>query len=211
MAVLCEKLNLLYIEMPRTGCTAVANFFREFHEASRIETEVIERHVSLTEFQELFPLDASSFVKVVGVRNPFDSLVSQYHKIKDFYSLGKSQWMFQFDDLVRLAKWAGETNPSFDEVLFHPDAERWMCLDQDIANEVVAGDYDFLMRFESLNHEMDNLTDQLGSKKKWPLQRYNTTKKRNSLSNYRDYYTTTSRDMTHKRYHAYLQATGYKF
>ena len=93
MAIICRQYGLLFIMTPRTACTAIgdllcAHYGGEFVPAEDILDaqgfiSVQKKHSTLSELIEhkmLTPEEAKSLLKIVSVRNPFDSLVSLYFK-----------------------------------------------------------------------------------------------------------------------------------
>lgn len=99
MAVVSESRDYLFLLHPRTGCTAVATGVmipyqdgrwipeRDIYRNGRLVAEKKHSTVEQLVNEELLdPETLRSALTIVGVRNPFDSLVSLYHKIVTRYS-----------------------------------------------------------------------------------------------------------------------------
>src|SRR5687768_16030892 len=93
MAILCPKYNLLFIMTPRTACSAIGEllhkeFGGEFLPGKDIldadgRVSVRRKHSTLSELIQhglLTPSESESLLKVAAVRNPYDSLASEYLK-----------------------------------------------------------------------------------------------------------------------------------
>ena len=98
MAILCPKYSLLFIMTPRTACTAIGEllckqFGGEFIPSNDIldshgRVSVRRKHSTLSDLIQhglLTGTESESLLKVAAVRNPFDSLVSLYLKMRFKY------------------------------------------------------------------------------------------------------------------------------
>ena len=98
MAIICRSHRLLFIQAPRTGCTALEQLLVERFSGELLPTEHLfdaqgqirmsRKHCSILQLLDegLIPVDyRRQFTTVVTVRNPFDSLVSLYVKKRDKY------------------------------------------------------------------------------------------------------------------------------
>ena len=92
MAVICEQYKLLFIGNRRTASTAIGRALEEHiggvyvpAQAYFVEGEKIsKRHVTIEQLKRhnLLSCDMDTLHKCVGVRNPYDSLVSKYIKCR---------------------------------------------------------------------------------------------------------------------------------
>jgi hypothetical protein len=98
MAILCRKYGFLFIMTPRTACTAVGELLLSQYGGEYLPRKDIlnqhgrilvqQKHSTLCELIGtglLTTADAQLLLKVTCVRNPFDSLVSLYHKQRTEY------------------------------------------------------------------------------------------------------------------------------
>lgn len=100
MAIISRHHRYLFLMAPRTGCTAIGEHVLipeldgEYLPADDIlgddgSVVVEKKHSTLRDLQGaglLTPAEAESFLVFTTVRNPFDSLVSQYVKMRTMYA-----------------------------------------------------------------------------------------------------------------------------
>lgn len=98
MAIICRDHRLLFIQAPRTGCTAIEALLKERFGGEALPAEHIldadgfirvqRKHCTVRQLarEGLVPPDyAARFTTFTAVRNPFDSLVSLYVKKRTKY------------------------------------------------------------------------------------------------------------------------------
>lgn len=205
MAVYCEKIGLLYISAWMTGCTSVEKFLRENYGGVVIG----EKHESLDNTINLLKergVQTSALFKVTNVRNPYDTMVSIYHKNRyryypEFVNNGcYPEWMHQ--DEQKHCTWAGVFDLSFKQYA--------MCTNTIISARFIRDErFDHYMTFEGLAVEVDRMLLKLGVKNKYPLPHVNKTHGRKR--NFRQYYTPKIKAIVGKNSRNYLAFTGYTF
>ncbi|WP_456426739.1 sulfotransferase family 2 domain-containing protein [Rhodocaloribacter sp.] len=80
MAILCENLGLLYIQVPATGCSVVGKVLREQFGG----VDIGRKHDDVPRLLAQGHLSESAlkrFCIVANVRNPFDRLVTYYQRL----------------------------------------------------------------------------------------------------------------------------------
>ncbi|NES18470.1 MAG: sulfotransferase family protein, partial [Symploca sp. SIO3E6] len=93
MAIICREYGLLYLMAPRTGCTAVEEVLEKELGGELVPPQDIldengnfrmhRRHHSLRamfKYRLLTEEEAASLLKFSCIRNPYDSLASDYVK-----------------------------------------------------------------------------------------------------------------------------------
>jgi len=225
MAVLCEHIGLLFIQTPRTGSTAIARVLRkqldgrDFPQSSAlsIKSYVDLSHITVAQLVAhgvLSRSDVASLHVAAGVRNPFDSLVSEYVKKRGRYQAyikDPDSWIHRKPGY----------RASMDRATRQP-FERWLLrrLRADVLRRAVgktvlssslrwAADADSIIRFESLQEDFDALLARLGVPERIEVPRVNVTEGRSR--DYRAYYTWWGRlllEFTHARE---ISRFGYSF
>ena len=91
MAILCEQLNLLYIQVPGTGCSVVGKLLLDNYEGKRIG----RKHNDATEILEqglLTEQDLENYLVVANVRNPYDRMVTYYQRLQGDWTENYLNW-----------------------------------------------------------------------------------------------------------------------
>jgi hypothetical protein len=219
MAILCREINLLFIEYPRTGCTAIGDYLRDNYNGVRIPC----KHISLSEALEKIDRPEGLY-KAVGIRNPFDSAVSQYHKSKDVrgtderYMTFIQEYIRNFMRQCHLEQWNFEEYMQrmgrVDEISSNAKVAKlrrsiyWPVF----INDIITNRFDKLIRFEHLNDDLMEMIENLSSEMPRSELRYkNITPKKNSLGDYRNYYTDSIREMMENAFANFCEYTGYSF
>ena len=111
MAIISREHNLLFIMTPRTACTAIGELLCQEYGGQFVPSEDIidsrgfisvqRKHSTLAELiqHKILPEDElRSLLKLVAVRNPYDSLVSLYLKKREKYRpllRDRSSWVYR--------------------------------------------------------------------------------------------------------------------
>jgi len=81
MALLCEDLRILYVQVPATGCSVVGGVLRKYYGG----VAVGRKHDDVPQLlasRAIAPRDLRRWVVVANVRNPFDRLVTYYERLR---------------------------------------------------------------------------------------------------------------------------------
>ncbi len=214
MAVIGQKF--LFIQRPRTGCTAVAEGVLVPQLGGK---QIGRKHAKLKELLELGQLTpevSQGLFKFTTVRSPFDSEVSLYVKMRS--SDGpppdiQGRWGHHSDLFVSSIKVAHEA--TFTDWLvyrytrghigsfFVPRALR--SENQDTSHSV---GMDFVMRFESLQADFDTVLKRLGF---GPIEIPHIHPTSNRPRDYREYYTPLARKIVERTYRSRIKEYGYTF
>ena len=76
--IISRKHNYVFVEMPRTGCTAVGKELLSQYGGERI----LRKHSTYPDFLRIATDDEKRYFVFSGVRNPLDDAVSHYFKLK---------------------------------------------------------------------------------------------------------------------------------
>jgi hypothetical protein len=227
MAIICRTVGLLFIMVPRTGCSAIGRaLISELDGAWLPESDILspdgslivgKKHCTPSQIIEhgiLSDAEMDSLFKVTCVRNPFDSLVSLYTKRRDFPTdrlNNPSFWMHRAPEALRevercrshtFAQWI-RRKYMVRSLLAALGVRRRGMFDQ------FTQGVDFVMRFDNLQEDFDEALRRVGAPKKITIPRVNQTLGRDPK--YRSYYSTGSRKIVERGFRRDLDRYGFKF
>ncbi len=182
--VINHQHRFCYFAIPRTGSQATTKLL-----VDEFGSEVIMKmHTNYDEFQQQASEEEKTYFTFCAVRNPLDSLVSNYFKKKNDHNGRFSRGTFLrsgrkvAENALDKFQYIKENNASFAEY-FH----RFFTTPYHVErHESTARQVDFVMHFEQLQTDLDVVLTQLGLAPS-PLPIYNTTKERRA--DYLSYYT----------------------
>lgn len=200
MAVYSEKYSLLFIGNPRTGSTAIGRGLVE-HCGGRYVPEttvrrrgktISKRHSTLDLLIRFGYLDRpqNELIKFVAVRNPFDSLVSQWakHRFRPrFWHTRTAREDLSFDEFLRSK--IGEGKPQSMHARFVKGADE-------------------VIYFEQLGLGLHSILTMAGAPQ-FDLPLVNPTTER--ARHYRDYYSSELRALVERVHAEDLERFGYEF
>jgi len=229
VAVICRGHRLLFIQAPRTGCTAIENLLGErFGGESLPTTDIIgpdgfvrvgRKHCTVRQLlaEGLLPADYSKqFTTVTSVRNPFDSLVSLYVKKRETYHGERflkdpNSWVHKTRGFVEDMEFC--RTHTFDEWLVKRYAvSTWDKLLRR-GRRSLSGKYTegvaVVMRFERLQEDFEAMMRGLGVRGDVTIPSINVTQQRRAR--YQDYYTPAGRQLVEYVFQHELERYGYSF
>ena len=171
----------------------------------------------LLDHDQLTEAEAADLFKFTSVRNPFDSLVSDYvkraselHKQLD----DKDSWIHRNPNTLRDMEFARDH--SFPEWVEHRFTRRVGARRQrrPVAPRHITGaqleGIDHVMRFESLQEDFDAVCERLGIEERYEIPAIHVTKSREGQG-YRAYYDDRSRELVEHLHAPDLERFGYTF
>jgi hypothetical protein len=229
MAIICRDHRLLFIQAPRTGCTAIENLLQErFGGESLPSADIMgddgfvrvgRKHCTIRQLlaEGLIPSDYSQrMTTVTSVRNPFDSLVSLYVKRREKYH--GERFLKNPDSWVHTARGLAEDmdfcrTHSFDEWLTKRYAvtrlDQLLGRGRRALSEKYTNGVSIVMRFERLQDDFAAMMRGLGVSGDVTIPTINTTQERRAA--YQDYYTPAGRALVEYVFHHELRRYGYSF
>jgi hypothetical protein len=227
MAIICHSYNLLFIMAPRTACTATGKVLLEELNGEWLPEETInddipekripQKHTTLEKLLSgnvLSPSKADSLFKFVTVRNPFDSLVSLYIKLRQTYQPLLSEpnsWVYKLPNYVKDMEFC--TNHSFDEWVIQKYKPGYKERILGGGRKTIYGKYtkgvDAIMKFENLQSDFQAIQDRIGISKKVSIPVFNKTAEKQF--SYRQYYSEKSRKIVEYVFREELTKYGYEF
>jgi hypothetical protein len=204
--IISHRHKYLFIELPRTGSTAVSRELCKLYEGRRI----LHKHATYREFLKLAKEEEKDYFVFSGIRNPLDKIVSLYFKYKtnqrgydnpeiykDDNTLIACLLRSQFNFVYRHGADFGEFFSRF----YHVPYDDWSSLDHKHLN--------FVIHFERLEEDFADALRQIGIKPQRPLPIRNKTGQRDS--DFWAYYTPEIRKRAQWVFGSYLHRWGYKF
>lgn len=230
MAVLSQTYGYLFIQTPRTGCTAIADGVLRpllggidippndvYDESGRLV--IMRKHCKLADLLRhgyLSTEEADRLLKFAAVRNPFDSLVSLYVKMRDEYPLAlndPNSWVGKDPAFVAAIHVAmNHSFPEWVEYRFgEPAIKRMVSGVRRLGRHSNRGHdqgMDVVMRFESLQDDFNRALGLLGLEE-IEIPRINPTSGRER--DYKAYYTPRARRIVERAHRRMLDRYGYTF
>jgi len=160
-----KKTNFVFIHIPKTAGTSIANLIGLYH----------KKHSTVKMVKQMLGLDWYRAFKFTIVRNPYDRIVSQYEHRKN------NNYENIFSDNMSFENWVTEVykfrNPKFVtwDIGFITQ-KAWL------KNEDGEVDIDYIVKFENLQHEMKKICQIIGINGR--LEHKNATNRKN----YKAYY-----------------------
>jgi hypothetical protein len=222
VAILCRDIGLLFLQAPHTGSTSLGTLFREqlggvklledrvHDERGRIVLR--QKHQSLPQLLEAGLISAEErqglFV-VVGVRNPYDLVLTEYARNREAGTISAVQRI-----LRRLPGLSSDfTASDFERFVvrrYTPNAF-YRALGR---GPMVPVDWtegaDHIIRFEAMQEGLDEALRKVGVTEPHPLPHRNPTRSRREMD-YRALYTPRARQIVSRAYARELDAHGYEF
>lgn len=226
MAILCPRHNLLFIMTPRTACTAIGElllkqFGGEYIPGNDIldshgRISVPRKHSTLSQLIQhglLTVTESKSLLKVAAVRNPFDSLVSEYLKKRFTYQpllSDPSSWVNRKPRYAEDMRYC-QTH-SFDAWIFRMCSRK--IIKRLLGNQPsmftdFTGGMDVVMRYESIQEDLGEVFKRAGIVSKAEIPVVNRTAERNDRD-YRLFYSRPTALMVRCAYSYDLETYGYR-
>jgi len=227
MAIICRKYNLLFIMTPRTACTAIGELLCEHYGGEFLPAEDIldsrgfisvqKKHSTLSQLLAhnlLTAREAKSLLKVVAVRNPFDSLVSLYFKQRLKYQpllADPTSWVHRSPGYTKSMRYAQRDsfNAWVFRVCYRKIVKRLLGLRASMFADYTNG-ADQVIRFESMEEDLKKVFERAGIDWKAGIPSVNRTDERTDR-NYRSFYSWPATFAAATAYSYDLKTYGYRF
>jgi len=222
VAILCRDIGLLFLQAPHTGSTSLGTLFREDFGGVKLLEERVrddrgrivlrQKHQSLPQLLEaglISPEERADLLVVVGVRNPYDLVLTEYARNREAGTISTGQ------RLVRRL-------PGISDDFSAPDFERFVvrrytpsALYRMLGRKpMVPVDWtegaDHLIRFEAMQAGLDEALRKVDVSEPHPLPHRNPTQSRRDRD-YRAIYTPRAREIVSRAYARELRQHGYRF
>lgn len=205
--IISHKHRYLFVELPRTGTTAVEKELIEFYDGQKILT----KHATYLQFQKQATEDEKTYFTFGSIRNPMDDAVSRFFKIKSNHSFRHTRpksikrrkgAVERYEDLLfRYVQRNDVDFPTFFKWVYRFPYDNWASLNHE--------DFEYIIRFENLSEDFDRVLELIGIDQVRPLPVRNTTKIRQR--NYSSYYTPETRAQAKRVFGPFMKRWGYDF
>ena len=229
MAVISLQHKYLFIQTPRTACTAIAQGVlipkcdgMTYPPATVLDKRgqilMDQKHCTLGQlflYNIVTPNELEPFLKFSTIRNPFDSIASEYVKQRHTYASMLEQpttWVHRFPGYAEDMRFAADH--SFTEWVDRKWRRRFPRSVIRGRRNAAAGEsgwqdgVDFVMRYERLQTDFDDALARIGFEP-IAIPRLNETAERGT--DYRQYYTPTAQSIIEDVYADILSRYGYTF
>jgi hypothetical protein len=205
--MISHEHRYVYIEVPRTGSSAVRRELREMYGAEPI----LRKHATYRDFLRQATDDEKSYFAFSGIRNPLDVAVTRYVHIKDnVKDHFTDPWSLKVRNSLasrmerRIYAWTQRTNATFEQFL-----SRWYLLPYDTWTSLDHEGIDMVLRFEKLQDDFADALRRIGLEPVRPLPAVNVTPGRER--DYVSYYTPDAIKRAVWVFGPYLEQWGYGF
>lgn len=227
MAIICQQHRLLFIQAPRTGCTAIEKLLVDHFGGESLPSEDIldsdgfvrvgRKHCTVKQLldEKILPTDyATRYTTVTTVRNPFDSLVSLYVKKRESYQerlQDPASWVHRVRGYVEDMEYC--RTHTFEEWLFKRYAVSPIDRLLGRRHRSLSGRYTDgvarVLRFERLQADFESVMRHLGIDGDLTIPSINITRQRRNT--FQDYYTPDARRLVEYVFGPELDRYGYTF
>lgn len=222
MAILCRDIGLLLLQAPHTGSTSLGTLLREDFGGVKLLEERVrdergrivlrQKHQTLGQLLEaglVTPEQRAELLVVVGVRNPFDLVLTEYARNREAGTISRVQRL-----LRRVPGVSDDFSPA-DFERFVLRRYRPSLLYRALGRKpMVPVDWtegaDHVIRFEAMQAGLDAALRKVGVTEPHPLPHRNPTSSRRDRD-YRSLYTARAKDVVAEVYARELRMHGYAF
>ena len=204
--IISHRYRYLFVELPRTGSTAIRRELRELYDGQPI----LHKHATYEEFLKVATDEEKRYFVFSGIRNPLDDAVSRYFKLRTDHKQRFSErpgkhkrWLNRIIDR-RMVGFLRRTDADFAHYFMRHHIlpyDRWSSLSH--------ARFDFIIRFESLADDFAEALRRIGIEPQRPLPQVNPTAARSR--DYRDYYPPRTRARARRVFGPFMERWGYAF
>jgi hypothetical protein len=205
--IVSHKHRYVYVEVPRTGSSAVSMELREMYDGQSF----LFKHATYRDFLRNATPDEKTYFAFSGIRNPLDVAVTRYtHLLEDTRGHFSEPEQIAMRRSVagrlerRLYRWVQDTRPDFEAFLrrvYLLPFDTWTSLDHKRLDAII--------RFESLAEDFEAVLRRVGMEPVRPLPVVNVTPGRER--DYLSYYTPRAAGLAVKIFGPYMQEWSYAF
>jgi hypothetical protein len=206
--IISHTHRYVFVELPRTGSTAVRRELRELYDGHPI----LAKHATYDEFRRTATDEEKTYFVFSTIRNPLDDAVSRYFKLRTDHK-------GQFTKRSRARRHRRLLNRLIDTLQFRyvnaNDADfgsflrRFYILPYDTWASLSHHRFDYVMRFERLEDDFAEAIRRIGLDLIRPLPVVNSTASRRR--SFVEYYTPDLIPRARRVFGPYMQRWGYAF
>lgn len=199
--IVSHEHRYVFVELPHTGSTAVARELCEHYGGEAI----LSKHSTYREFLSIASEDERRYFTFSAVRNPLDLMVTKYLRFYRHFR-GRTQRLPGFAASIerRIAQIIQDRDMDFSTFLktfVWLPFNTWATLDHQ--------DMDYVMRFESLQADFQEVINRIGLDQVRPLPVVNPTMGKSR--DFAEYYANGARERAKRVFVGYMNEWGYRF
>ena len=205
--IISHEHRYVYVEVPRTGSTAVAAEL----EAKYGGQQMLRKHATYRDFLAQATADEQGYFVFSGIRNPLDVAVTRYAHVKEngaghFTTPGEVAKRNSIASRLerRVYSWTQRHDATFEQFL-----ARWYLLPYDTWTSLDHHRMDSIIRFEALAADFDATIRKIGLEPVRPLPVLNATPGRDR--DFLSYYTPRAIRRATWVFGPYMEEWGYAF
>ena len=207
--IISHRHRYVYVELPRTGSTAVSRELRENYDGHAI----LRKHATYRDFLRIASDEERSYFAFSGIRNPLDVTVTRYLHLKE-----DKRGRFTEPERIalrnslagrlerRIYRWVQDNDASFEDFLL-----RWYKVPYDTWAALDHKRMDAVLRLESLADDFERTLRQIGIEPVRPLPIVNATPERGVERTFADHYTPRAIRRAKWVFGPYMEEWGYSF
>lgn len=204
--VISDKYRYVFVEIPRTGSTAISKELRENYDGR----EILHKHANYSEFLKQATAEEKEYLVFAGIRNPLDEVVSLYSKLLNNHLSDFTNDQKQ----VKNGGWIGKKRlEMFEFVQQNKNFEAYLKKYYNLpytSNANANKKYcDHIIKFEELDNGFTEVLKKLEIKKKRPLPFTNKTKRDKDFKSF--YKSKSTKKHAVKVFGPFMKEWGYKF
>lgn len=202
--VISHVHNYLFIELPRTGSTAISRELIENYDGEQI----LRKHSTYRDFKKRYPDLVGHYFVFSCIRNPLDRVVSFYEKCTNGYydyilAMKRKNTFYRRFYLLPKLRYIKKKHPSFETFFkrfyLFPYSD-WSILDHK--------SFDYIIRFENLNTDFQSALETIGIKSRRDLPVANKTKEK--TKHFEEYFTDSIKKRALFVFGPYLSVWDYR-
>ena len=204
--IISHKYRYLFVEIPHTASTAISKELREHYSGELI----LYKHANYSEFKHQASADEKKYFKFCAIRNPLDIIVTEYSKYKSNHRgayTRPSAWErnggWVLDSHLNRYEFVEKNNASFSTFFQHfykSIYNNWFLIGH--------AEFDFIMRFERIDEDFENILRQTGIEPVRSLPVINASQRSQQLA---DYWTPAAYIHAAHIFGPYMRKWGYEF
>ena len=182
--IVSHKYKYVFVEVPHTGSTAIAAELIKYYDGESI----LIKHSHYVDFLRQPYLEKEKYFAFAGIRNPLDEAVSVFFKFKNNHKKNFTDpnkfavnGGFVTHKMLDRFRYIQAENQSFSQYFM-----RYYKLPFDNANCLSANKMDFIIRFENLTRDFNELLRRMGIDPVRPLPLINKTEEKGDFAQYYD-------------------------
>jgi hypothetical protein len=205
--IISNTYKYVFVELPRTGSTAISRELRANYEGKPI----LSKHATYYDFLKIASEEQKRYFVFAGIRNPLDDVVSLYFKYKtdhrqqftDPVKVGRKRTsVYYLDNLAfRFVREKDADFPTFFKTFYRIPYNNW--------SQLSHKQFDFIIRFEHIQDDFARALERIGIQPKRQLPMINQTggKRRDFWS----YYTPETIPHAKRIFGPFMKKWGYEF